>query len=477
MSDVKAKLGYGIPNDTSVVVNRTTKVCDVFGNHPDQTDSFRADSYSDGQIFTCTFPAGTDYVDPRRSFLSFEVFSALDAEKVNFFGVHGSACNFFESVTVFSRSGQELCRTENFNLLKNMLLQYQYSRQWFQRQGAAMWYGSRIFSSPQTCVIPLYVLSPLFAFDKLLPAALVSGMRVEIKMAPNTAMIGGVAVGEDIFPVNPLSWSVGEIQYNLEMVKLGDHIRTAMDGILATKGVELVYSGWHHASLYSRTGMVGETTVSISDSYSRALRAFARVRPVHLPQEGKNGSVEEEGQRDSFRGEHVFPVSRYQWRHGDRYHPDKPVSGGGGRIIIKSMQHLLNAVDQLDGNREQTYGSLAGDYNMSEITEDIMDGNLSAGSGVGFALWYQVFPGKIGSYIRDGHLLGVDLTRDSDVKISGRPINNVDPLSLTFTCIPDTLELTSGGEPMTITPARRVDIFLQYVKLVRIFTNNVEIEK
>ena len=80
MSDVSSKLGYGIPTDTSVVVNRTTKVCDVFGVNSTGA-SITGDTYTDGQIITCTFPAGTDYVDTRRSFLTFELFSTVVGNK------------------------------------------------------------------------------------------------------------------------------------------------------------------------------------------------------------------------------------------------------------------------------------------------------------------------------------------------------------------------------------------------------------
>ena len=139
---------------------------------------------------------------------------------------------------------------------------------------------------------------------------------------------------------------------------------------------------------------------------------------------------------------------------------------------------MLNAVNQFDGAREQSYASLLGDYNMSEITEDLLGGNLNAGTGVSFDYFFPVFPGKLGCYARDGHVIGVDLTRDSDVQISGRPVNNTEPLMLTFTC--NTTSSEESQESLTaigVTPPRRIDVFLEYAKLVRVFTNSVQIEK
>lgn len=264
-------IGYGIPRDTSVVVNRTTKT--VLFTHNEATA---------GDITTCVFPTGTEYIDTRRSVLSFELETPTEVGTAYGFGVHGSACNLIKSITIFSRSGEELCRTDSFNLLSNMMLQFQYNRDWFQRQGQMMWYGSRIFATPQTCVIPMYILSPLFGYGKLLPSALVSGMRVEIKLEDSINTMIAVGTGPPMLVGDPglsPTYTIRDIQFNVESVKLGDGIQRAMDEQMATRGVELVYSGWHHEHLDPGHGMTNTTQVTISDSYVRALRAFARVRP------------------------------------------------------------------------------------------------------------------------------------------------------------------------------------------------------
>ena len=299
MSDAASRLGYGVPRDTSVVVNRTTKEY-----------SFLHNEYQPGDIATCTFPTGTDYIDTRRSFLSFELNSVATADTVFSFGVHGSACNIIKSIAIFSRSGEELCRTNEFNLLKNMLLQFQYSRQWFQRQGSGMWYGSRIFNSPQTCVIPMYILSPLFAYGKLLPAALVSGMRIEITLESREHTTTGVFVAgaPPALPASGTDYFTTEMKFNLETVKLGDHIRMAMDELISTKGVELVYLGWHHTFMEQDNGFTGTTSTDITESCARGLHAYARVRALFNDEEEKENKVQPDDKRDTLRGEHIFPI-------------------------------------------------------------------------------------------------------------------------------------------------------------------------
>ena len=466
MNDIASTLGYGVPMDTSVVVNRTTKLY-----------HFLHDEYNPTDVATCTFPTGADYVDTRRSFLTFELNTVSGGVVKYGFGTHGSVCNTIKRVCVYARSGEELCRMEEFNLFSNMMLPFTYNRQWFQRQGNGMWYGSRIFNTKQTCVIPMYILSPLFNSNQLLPAALVSGMRVELTLEDHNKVTFAVNTTTNVPNTTTTIYSLSGMTFHLETVKLADGIQMAMDELMATKGVEMVYKGWHHAFTAPRHDMTNGVELSISESYARALSAFARVRPES--HEVKAFNVHEDPERDSFRGEHIFPISDYQWRCGDRFYPDKPVTAKGGRIIIKSLMHTLNATNQLDGTRDQSYASLLGDYNMPDITSGLMSGNADAGTGETWPGFFPAFPGKTGSYARDGHIIGVDLTRDSDNGFSGRPVNNVDRFTLSLTGNNNSLEFTADSQETLLDgpPNRRLDLFLEYAKLVRIFTNNVQVEK
>lgn len=471
MDQFVSKLGYGVPRDTSVVVNRTTKEY-----------KFLYDTYQAGDIATCTFPTGTDYIDTRRSYLMFEFEPLLIFDRLTLFGVHGSVCNIIRDIAIYARSGEELCRIEDFNLLNNMMLPLKYDREWFNRQGGGMWHGNRVYASPQTSLIPMYILSPLFGYGRLLPAALVSGMRVELTLETSEKATFGARIftGTPPFDVQEPAasgpYSISDVKFKIETVKLGDSIRMAMDEIISTKGVELVYSGWHHTFTDPGHDMQSGIELTIRDSYARALRAVARIRPRENGTE--SNSIHIEAERDSFRGEHIFPVAEYQWRLGERYYPDKAVSNGN-RPIIESFSQLLNAVNQYDGNRKQTLLPLLNDNTISNITEETMLGDASAGYGVDVPGFVPQFVGQQGSFGRDSHVIGVDLTRDSSISISGRPVNNVEPLTLFIRGNSNVQEYQQGSTVTLVSspPLRRLDMFMQYVKLVRVFTNNVEIEK
>ena len=108
-----------------------------------------------------------------------------------------------------------------------------------------------------------------------------------------------------------------------------------------------------------------------------------------------------------------------------------------------------------------------------------MLGFLSTGFGGIYPGFMPSFVGQIGSYVRDSHVIGVDLTRDSENSLSGRPVNNVEPLSLTLKCNDNTREYQYNSSDTVITapPLRRLDVFMEYAKLVRVFTNNIQVEK
>jgi len=216
------KLLYHFPHDFSVIVNATKK-----------ESLFNQRQYRDGETMMCTIMTGADYVDPLRSYISMDV----DAKLTGFgkwwehsrvgFGANNTACNFIRSIVVKSRSGDEIMRTNNFNVLAAHRMLYVYNAAWWKSVGSTM---TRVLDTAcdtqtldslgRTCQdatwraklenastaagranlesrttektwvtgthrvnIPLYCLGGIFATDKLLPANLMSGLVVQITLA------------------------------------------------------------------------------------------------------------------------------------------------------------------------------------------------------------------------------------------------------------------------------------------------------
>lgn len=105
------------------------------------------------------------------------------------FGPNGSILNLIDTVTVTTRSGDELSRTSDLALLANMMIPLNYGTDWKNTVGQMMGFGDAVYGKNLTrshplakrrYSIPLYLLSPLFAYGRLLPAMLMSGLKIQI---------------------------------------------------------------------------------------------------------------------------------------------------------------------------------------------------------------------------------------------------------------------------------------------------------
>lgn len=191
-------LVYKLEADLSVAVNKTHK-----------TGFFQNNAYADGQTAIAIFNSGADYIDPRRSFLSFTV----DVPPNNpgstdptdplyyavlsyYFGPNGSVLNLIDSVLITSRSGDELSRINDYGTLMYTWIPWTFGKEWADTIGQEIGLGSyiggfntngieSIVPMPRTRFqVPLYLLSPFFTYGRLMPSMVMSGLRVEIKWKP-----------------------------------------------------------------------------------------------------------------------------------------------------------------------------------------------------------------------------------------------------------------------------------------------------
>ena len=201
-------LTYQLNPDLSVVVNRTHKI-----QFPQTQD------YTNNQTTIFIVNSGSDYVDPARSWLSLDVVVpsflgvnnpkaagseaalAIDALPLHnvymnhYFGPNGSILNLIDSVLVSSRSGDELSRVSNYAQMANMHLPVYFGQDWMDSIGSNLGMSSHIGApnpdadtpneqGVQRFTIPLYLLSPFFNYGRLMPSAIMSGLRIEIRWKP-----------------------------------------------------------------------------------------------------------------------------------------------------------------------------------------------------------------------------------------------------------------------------------------------------
>jgi hypothetical protein len=200
-------LVYKLEPDLSVAINRTHK-----------TQFFQNQNYTNSQTSIAIINSGADYIDPRRSMVSFDMRIPQTKLGVNinnpdyanafisaYFGKNGSVLNIIDSVVVSSRSGDELSRVNDYAQLMAIMLPEMFGTDWRDSIGQEIGYGSILGGYNDSTVvraqpplynpklqkvseqrrtkfsIPLYLLSPIFNYGRLLPSMLMSGLRIEIK--------------------------------------------------------------------------------------------------------------------------------------------------------------------------------------------------------------------------------------------------------------------------------------------------------
>ena len=447
-------LTYVLEPDLSVATNKTHKV-----------HFFQANTYTSGQNAICILNSGADYIDTRRSWLQFDV--ALPGNTAGHFGSHGSACNLISQLTVSTRSGDVLCQLFDYNLMQVMLLPITYDKGWVDSVGQTMGYGGAIRSGgagpnykQQRLMIPMYVLSPLFAYGRLMPAMLMSGLRIEILWADTKTAVKKPPTAEAF-----ARFVVSNPQFVLSSIQLSDSIQRSLNELSATNGLEIVYTDYERTP-FTQNNSLQNAHIEIRKSCSRALKAFARIRQRNFNDrvEAKDGSpvsggVGQEGKYDSFKSENNFPVYEYQWQLGSLYFPQQPVRSadtvdGRKQVALSAYTHLLETCDKYHDGSRPMYTSF---YGTHAAPSGYVDLETSVAG---------VVPG---SYTYDAHTIGVTLERSTMFNLAGVPVNNSRVLSLHAVLAADSAE---AG-----TPNRQIDVFLKYVKLARVFLNNVEVEQ
>lgn len=533
-------LTYALEPDMSVAVNKTHK-----------KHFFQSTTYGNDQSAIAILNSGAEYIDTRRSYLAFNVellqpAGTAAADEINgFFGVHGSACNLIDTITISTRSGDEISRLTDFPLLMNMLSPVTFTQDWFDNQGKAMMYGGGI-PGPTQCrkmtgdsgiggegdgassvkvSIPLYVLSPFFAYGRLMPCMLMSGLRIEIKWNSAARAFLNVAAtpqlqgtgGEANLPVRHptlAGYTITDPYFSLCSIQLSDSMQRALNQQSATNGLEIVYTDFDKTPFNPGT-LATNVHLEVRKSCSRALKAFARTRVSHT-------SVAEH-QKDSYRAETRFPYIQYQWQLGSLYFPHQPIKSKWSNpaaplgfahnfdMVPESYVHLLESVDKyhpgagcppalsLRGVHKTENAPLEFYFGKDAVFNPIAHREFSAhiefdANQLGVSdpgrvehCYNDTNFGRIGSFANDQHTIGVNLERSSMFNLAGIPINNSRVLVFHATLSDSSNDIlwndlgASIYDPAPIlksaNASRDVAVFLKYVKLARVWLNNVEVEQ
>lgn len=471
-------LNYVLPPDLSVSVNRTHT------NH-----YFHGSTYTNQQRAICILNSGAHYGDMRLSSLEFGVKLTLAAgatKKVDgWFGANGSALNLIDSITISSRSGDELSRIDQSDLLRYVTTGFRNTSNWVDTVGKAAGYGGMVLDPTRKrnvsfFSIPLYCLSDLFAYGRLLPPGLLSGLRISIAWTnPDKAFVvnprdadvtGAPVVGAPAGTELISKYEIINPYVSLYAVQLTDGVQRALNEMSATNGLEIVYCDWE-ATEQSYTDSKSTTVqLEVRKAASRALKAIAITRDTDKINAAASDSY----------ATTEWDYRKWQWQLGSLYFPQQPVL----------------ALDENTDTSNEVANSLAESYKHALITFGSYKNGRMA-SAVPFRdkenflspAWYtKALPqttantpweetavlnggvlasknGQWGTFSNGLSVVGVLLERSDLFNLSGVPINNSRVLSFRT-------QYESDGDVK-----RTLTIFLKYVRLARVFLNNVEVEQ
>ena len=235
-------LQYTLPTPSSVASNRVMK-----------KNYFQQRNYIGSTTAIAQLNTGTDFIDPINSTLNITLqvnWNSLSAKGTALFG-NGSVQNLIKNIRIFHRSGTTYTNTIKQNLFACKRDRYNKSTNWFSSIGTPlMGYDDGtdrpIFGidpdgpgadTAEFC-IPLNLLHGFFnpLGEPLIPAAVASGLRVEIDLEDAKGAF------LNTLPTNYIvSYEVKDIYFNLMSVSLMDSAQASINAVAAKSSLEYLY--------------------------------------------------------------------------------------------------------------------------------------------------------------------------------------------------------------------------------------------
>lgn len=426
------KLDYTLQPDLSVCVSRSGK-----------KHFFQQSTYAPGSRAILIVNSGAEYVDPQNSYLSFTVVNGTTAGggTASVYLGAGSGVNFIRRIILTTRSGDEIERVEGLNQLAPLLDRYLYSKDWLATHGSLMGYGTTDIRNAENTsasigpgasrcfVIPLSAISGLFrTFDRLLPSMLMSGLRFEIEWAP---------LNQPVFTIGTtpvIGWTIASPELMLDQYQLTDSIQRVLNESAAMNGLEIVFSTFYNHSTSTAAGGTS-LNIELRKAVSRALGLLTKIRRSTDKADADN--------MVSF----PFNLSSYQVRIGSLYFPQQPIKTmvtNSDQAEVETYFHTLQGLGKIKTTSAPTGVTLAefkGTVSQPiERAVDPTEGSMAA--------------------------IYTDLERSSVQNLTGIPINNSRVAEVRI----------ESKNALFLTDAT-VETYLHYVRLLRVFLQNTEVEE
>ena len=434
--DENVKMNDSLTNSLLQVNNLLYKMSPALGiaarrNH--RIDFAQQAQYAPSETIVYDCQTGSDFVGGKNGYLKLKVVAVGGPGDLG----SGSICNIINRIVVRSRTGKELTRVENFNLLCKNIQVWECSQEWKATAGKAQGYGTGAGSANvvpddpegKVFIIPMWVL-PCFNQDKLLPPQLMSGCRIEI-----TLETVATAFRKNAATTLPTAYIVDRPEIHWDTYDLADAYKRKIAEMASRQGLNLLHKEYFHTIV---SGSDTDFNFDIKKACSKALKAMIITRSTDAVASTDYDSM----------GSLKYDYSQYQSRIGADYFPNAPLS-------VSNIEEV--------GNAESYYQTLfvwnkaANCWNPSSVTpEQYTSDNAAA----------EAFPAHY-----QNSLIAFNYNKSHVSDLQGYIVSNSRSILIDLKASP-----VAGAYPTGTTGARRLDVYLQYLRAVKVYVSNVEVK-
>jgi hypothetical protein len=306
--------------ETSIAVSRTFK-----------KNFFQKNEYtSSNNEAICDINTGAEFINPRRSYLTFGV--KLAANNATF--GHGGATNLIKRVVITSRSGTEISRTEEYNVLACKSYRYGCSRSSVQQFGQLMGFTDvpaeqkndfdLLSTTRKQFVIPLTMLSPFFAGDgkSLIPPQLAAGLRIQLTFESDArALVSDAAA----------VYTIDNISVVTNVTTMIDSWQKQINEESARDGLTYSFPEWH--TTQSNVGSGTRANIEVRKAVARCMMAFTTTQTL------ANGLANDNMKSDA------YSATSVEYRLGSLYPTQQPVQNGPEMYFLAQSAFDADVLD------------------------------------------------------------------------------------------------------------------------------------
>ena len=405
-------------------------------NH--RTDYFQRSSYNSGtMVLDCQL--GSDFCDPRNSYIRFKL-TARDAggNDISADLASGSAANVINRILVNTRTGKELCRLENANLITKFNQLYNCESDWLSTVARIQGYNnantSVVPATGQVYVLPLSII-PCFDTDKLLPPQMMEGIRIEIFLEETATALRQVD-GD----VPPASYQIDNPEIHYDSFDIADAYKRKIAQMAATSGLSLVHKEWFHTIVAGGSVAQSDFNFDIKKAASKALKVCIVSRAnqqINNVQYDSMGSL-------------AYDYSRQQAHIGADYFPQQPI------VVDAPFDQTTNAESYY--NVMFAHGKTNQCWNPPSVSPAQYE-----------SINYDYL--TIGNNPRENSLVAFNLNKSHVSDLQGYVVNTSRAILIDLKAGERAGPFPLGNADVT----RRLDVYLCHLRAVKVYTSNCEI--